>query len=171
VQATLISVGARLAAAERDGTLDDALLRSLAAELDAALTAIAEPRAPRIEVAEVLGQFVRLWHGVVEIQLAIAPAAEDALAADPDAAATVVEIAREAILNAVRHAGSTTISIDVTLDGTDVARVVAECDLTVQAPANPSGSGSVLLDRVTLSWHRTISERTVHLEARVPVVA
>jgi signal transduction histidine kinase len=171
VQATLISVGARLAAAERDGTLNDALLRSLADELDAALTAIAEPRAPRIEVAEVLGQFVRLWHGVVEIQLAIAPAAEDALAADPDAAATVVEIAREAILNAVRHAGSTTISIDVALDGTDVARVVAECDLTVQAPANPSGSGSVLLDRVTLSWHRTISERTVHLEARVPVVA
>ncbi len=169
IQATLVSVGARLTAAERDGRLDDALLRSLADELDAALTAIAEPRAPRIEIADVLGQFVRLWHGVVDIRIVIAPAAEDALAVDADAAATVVEIAREAILNAVRHAGSTTIAIDVALDGADVARVTADCDLTVQAPANASGSGSALLDRVTLSWHRTISERSVRLEARVPV--
>ncbi|MEI7438778.1 MAG: hypothetical protein WCK20_03815 [Thermoleophilia bacterium] len=170
VQATLFSVGARFAAAERSGTLDDALSHALADELDAALTAIAEPRAPRIEIAEVLGQFVRLWQDVVTIQLAISPSAEDTLAADSDAAATVVEIAREAILNAVRHAGSTTISIDVSLDGANVARVIADCDLTVQAPANPSGTGSALLDRVTLSWSRTISEHAVHLEARVPVV-
>jgi signal transduction histidine kinase len=56
---------------------------------------------------------VELWQGVADVSFDLAPAAREALAADPWATSALIEISREAISNASKHGSATSIQIAV----------------------------------------------------------
>jgi signal transduction histidine kinase len=135
-----------------------------------ALRLLENPEDPPDELEETLNNLVALWAGEVHINVTVEPEAQQALTSDAEAQATVAEIIREAVSNAIRHGDATAIDIDV---GCDVAaRDVAITVTNNGKPVDPQaehGVGTRFLQDFSHHWSRTNTETTVVVKATVPL--
>ncbi len=142
-----------------------AVLDQVSAALDRVQRLVADDvPAQRLDPAEAIGSIVQVWSGLVDICWSIEPTAEERLAQDQAAAAAVVEVVRECLGNAMRHARPRHISIAVGPalrspgNAVDVEVVDDGNGLT---SASAVGLGSRLMDEVCLEWRREQDPREV----------
>jgi signal transduction histidine kinase len=130
-------------------------LRELIADLERRSDATPEP----VDVTAVLGQITTVWSRVATIDCEVDALAQRACSEDPDAAEKVVEIAREAITNSIRHgrAGSVHVTVARSNDGSIVITVRDDGS----AGSGTAGFGSAMLDDLCLEWSRTREQGTV----------
>lgn len=147
-------------------------LEELRADLQSSLiSALAPMDAPR-PVADVLNEVTETWDGVARVTCQVFAAAGDALAADQLCTQVVTDLATEAVSNAVRHGGATSVEVSINMDehvdglGLVVLRVVD--DGKVPEEGLP-GLGTALLTRCTYDWSLSRTVPTT-LVARLPVV-
>lgn len=125
-------------------------LADLRHDLEEALVTALSPSRPRA-VSDVLADVAETWEGVAHVECEVSPAAASLLTADPLCTMVVTDLATEAVSNAVRHGGATT--VHVTLDREEgeliVMRVV---DDGVVPESGLPGLGTALLARCSYDW-------------------
>lgn len=159
MQGSLLAVAARLERtpdAERTAAITQAL-PELASVIEAAQRLVdGEEPVAATELAA-LDDVVRMWQGVLEVEVAIDAAVRGRLTADPSALAVVVDLVAEALANAVRHGGAAQAQVRVDVVGPPDRLRLRVADDGVLAEDPEPGMGSRLLDAVALEW--SLAER------------
>lgn len=114
---------------------------------------------------------VALWDGVTSISLDASPGALRAMETDSFGLAAVVEVVREGIGNAVRHAKAKNIEVGLRLISQENAclEVVVLNDGEPRAALSQSGFGTKTIEEVSSSWGLTGDTGKTRLWAQVPV--
>lgn len=128
----------------------------------------AEPAASRL-LPEVLSEIAQLWEGLVEVEWAIAPAAERALTDSVATSTSAIEIIREACSNAVRHGRARHIRVDVSLVDGRILLCIENDGVDPDVAARP-GLGSQLIAQLSLEHSLDRRDGRVVLHATLPLV-
>ncbi len=114
---------------------------------------------------------VALWDGVANISLDANPAALKALEIDSFGLASVVEVIREGVGNAVRHAKAKNIEVGLALVAQEnpCLEVVVINDGEPRSTDSPAGFGSRTIGEVSSSWGLEGQLGKTKLWAKVPV--
>ncbi len=142
----------------------EALRADLEQALAATLTAPPEIR----PVSAVLRDLAETWDGVAEIRWTVAPSAAARLDGDALCAQAVIDLATEAVSNAVRHGRARTVEVTVDFDGDDLVLLRVTDDGAVPQDSIP-GLGTTLLSRCAYDW--SLSPGPTTLLARLPCAA
>ena len=120
------------------------------------------------EVRPVLDEISETWHGLCEIDFELADDLECNLREDPICVETVLEIAREACSNAIRHGSAEHIRLEISFSTPDLVKIVVQNDGTKLDLGSNRGIGSAYLDDCTFSHDLTMTEAGTVLTATVP---
>jgi signal transduction histidine kinase len=170
-QSALLAVAARIERAD-NGTRAAAItaaLPDLAAAIESVQVLVEGIERPAPADAAAIRNLVRMWEGVLRVDVDVSPEAELRFATDPSAYATIVDLLAEALANAVRHGGAATAAVQVELlDRPDRLRLEVVDDGGLLEDVEP-GMGSRLLDAVSLRWSLVShGDGTTALTAEVP---
>lgn len=163
VQASLIRASAALNQTDGDRSAAERAYTEIA---EAIATAEASG-ATEVHLGTALRGLAALWDGVTAVSIhddgALAEIDHDAICAG-----TLLEIAHEGVSNAVRHAGAHRVDVRVSADGA-IATIVVSSDARRLPDGDRRGFGTDMLDRVCLSWERSLTAAGSELVARVPL--
>jgi signal transduction histidine kinase len=120
------------------------------------------------EVRPVLDEIAETWNGLCEIDFELADDLECNLREDPICVETVLEIAREACSNAIRHGSAEHIRLEISFSAPDLVKIVVQNDGTKLDLGSNRGIGSAYLDDCTFSHDLTMTEAGTVLTATVP---
>ena len=140
-------------------------LEDLRRDLQEALASALAPAEPR-PVADVLADVAATWQGVAHVECEVTAAATAGLARDPLCTRAVTDLATEAVSNAVRHGGATTVRVSIDVDDGELITVRVVDDGSVPE-SGPPGLGTALLTRCSYDWALSKNAPTT-LTARLP---
>jgi signal transduction histidine kinase len=116
----------------------------------------------------VLAEITETWHGLCQIDFELSCEDEDLLKQDSICVETVLEIAREACSNAIRHGSAEHIKLNLDFEGSDLVRIRVENDGTKADLGSRRGVGSAYLDDCTYSHSLTQTDAGTLLVATIP---
>ena len=131
-----------------------------------------EPEGSVVTFEQGLERMRSTWEGACVIDDEVSPVAAEVMVADGVICSILIDIVSEAVSNAVRHGGATSVEVSINMDehvdglGLVVLRVVD--DGKVPEEGLP-GLGTALLTRCTYDWSLSRAVPTT-LVARLPVV-
>lgn len=154
------------------GIPDDAL-PALVIDLNTTISAVlaAEQRTDEIRsFAAALSDLRELWEGVCRIDVSVSDADARAIQLDPAATVALIELAREACSNAIRHGDATRCAIAVRVNsGESVIELEVFNDgLPPQAEAR-RGQGNQLFDELSVRWTRGEVRGGTRVTAAIPL--
>lgn len=169
VQSRLLATATRVAARgqsslggfELDQLHDDCHLAMIAAE--------------RVEPLErFLEQTQEVWQGAIELRVVAGSEVFDLLQADSTASLAAIEVIREAINNAAKHAKPSAVSIELELaestgEPEDFLKLKISNDGVLESQRQSSGLGAQILDEVSPDWSLEVKNNQAILQARIPV--
>lgn len=170
IQDELTSAAFRLSQEINSGKADDTLLAELVTRIDSVVETVKRPAMTNPDVLKSIHELEALWSGLVKIHVDVSPETQQALAKNSAASYTVIEIIREACSNALRHGKAQNICVQITHKLSIPVLEISICNdgEPVHEAAKP-GVGSLLLDKLTLSWEWTKSEGQICLTASIPL--
>ena len=119
--------------------------------LDDVLTSISTPGLNSVTLLDTLDELREIWSGVVEIEYEISPEALARMYEDAGLATCASEVCREAVTNAIRHGGATSIQIEVSAMTAGLGLTVEDDGQGVAEDYHP-GLGLTMMDQTCLSW-------------------
>jgi signal transduction histidine kinase len=120
------------------------------------------------DVRPVLAEIAETWHGLCEVNVDMAADVEAALKLDSICVETVLEIAREACSNAIRHGSAETIHLAVQMAEPDLVLLTVQNDGTKVDAQAKRGVGSAYLDDCTYSHDLEMTATGATLTATIP---
>jgi signal transduction histidine kinase len=120
------------------------------------------------EVRPVLDEIAETWNGLCTIEIDLPEDVECALREDTVCAETVLEIAREACSNAIRHGSAELIQIRFDFESPDLIEIVVRNDGSKLDLSSNRGVGSAYLDDCTFSHELAMTDGGTVLTATVP---
>jgi signal transduction histidine kinase len=120
------------------------------------------------EVRPVLSEIAETWHGLCEIEFTLSEQDEQRLREDSVCVETVLEIAREACSNAIRHGSAEHINLQIVFESPDLVRISVANDGSKVDLGAHRGIGSAYLDDCTFSHGLTATKDGATLDATVP---
>lgn len=168
VQSAVTAAALRLDSAVRADSVQPTLLEAVRRQLSDALGVLASPTSDVVHLDHALKRIGATWDGLCVVSSQVTIDADELLAADAVLRSTVIDILTEASSNAVRHDGTTHLSIDIGRNDDDLLlRVTGNAHH--RGAAGQPGLGSRVLDDCTLQWHLDRQDRTTSLVAVLPV--
>jgi glucose-6-phosphate-specific signal transduction histidine kinase len=119
-------------------------------------------------VRTVLGEIAETWHGLCEVEVSMAIDVERALKLDSICVETVLEIAREACSNAIRHGSAQNIHLSVELTEPDLVLLTVQNDGSKVDGQAKRGVGSAYLDDCTYTHALVMTPPGATLTATIP---
>lgn len=120
------------------------------------------------DVRPVLAEIAETWHGLCNIDLEMTVEVEKELKEDPTCVETVLEIAREACSNAIRHGSAENIHLTVEMAESDLVRLTVRNDGTKVEAGSKRGVGSAYLDDCSYSHELELNPGGAILTATIP---
>lgn len=118
-------------------------------------------------LAFALAETASVWSFSCAIDVVADPGVTASLEDDPSTSLALAEIIREAVSNAIRHGGATTIMITIDDAGSQLVRVrIIDNGHGPSSGATP-GLGSQMLDEITYAWDLTATAHGTTLTADV----
>ena len=115
-----------------------------------------------------MAEIAETWHGLCQIEIELSPEVESSLKSDPVCVETVLEIAREACSNAIRHGSAEHILLTLSRLSQDLVQISVRNDgNAVRAESRP-GVGSAYLDDCTIQHELETTAEGAVLTATVP---
>jgi signal transduction histidine kinase len=119
-------------------------------------------------VRPVLAEIAETWHGLCQVNISMADDVEQALKLDSICVETVLEIAREACSNAIRHGSAQHIELSVEMTEPDLVLLTVKNDGTKIDGQARRGVGSAYLDDCTYEHDLVMTEAGATLTATIP---
>jgi signal transduction histidine kinase len=119
--------------------------------LDDVLASISTPGLNTVTLLDTLDELREIWSGVVVIDYEISPEALARMYEDAGLATCASEVCREAVTNAIRHGGATSIQIEVSAVTAGLGLTVEDDGQGVAEHYHP-GLGLTMMDQTCLSW-------------------
>lgn len=132
-------------------TADDTPIAVDLRRLDDVLTSISTPGLNSVMLLDTLDELREIWSGVVVIEYEISPEALARMYEDAGLTTCASEVCREAVTNAIRHGGATTIHIAVGAVTAGLALTVVDDGQGVAVDYH-AGLGLTMMDQTCLSW-------------------
>lgn len=120
------------------------------------------------DVRPVLAEIAETWHGLCKIELEMSEEVEQTLKQDATCVETVLEIAREACSNAIRHGSAENILLTVEMANHELVKLTVRNDGTKVDLDSKRGVGSAYLDDCTYSHGLEMNEDGAILTATIP---
>mgnify|MGYP000567752296 CR=1 FL=1 len=120
------------------------------------------------DVRPVLAEIAETWQGLCEIEIELSCEDEDLLKRDSVCVETVLEIAREACSNAIRHGAAEHIKLSVNFESTELVKITVTNDGSKADTNSRRGVGSAYLDDCTYSHNLTQNGAGTVLVATIP---
>ena len=120
------------------------------------------------EVRPVLDEIAETWNGLCTIEFDLPDEVECSLRNDSVCVETVLEIAREACSNAIRHGSAELIQIRIDFESPELIKIVVRNDGTKLDLSSNRGVGSAYLDDCTYSHELTMTDDGTVLTATIP---
>ncbi len=120
------------------------------------------------EMRPVLAEIAETWHGLCQITFDLGEEVEAALRDDSVCVETVLEIAREACSNAIRHGSAQNIALTIDFENQDLIKIAVSNDGAGVGSTSRPGLGSAYLDDCTFQHELIQSESGTKLTATVP---
>ena len=152
---------------------DDEVLRAAMVRQDLARAEVALQATPvrELDLHRTINELSSTWRGVCDVNIKVSERAARALKRSFEVMFGVNEIMREAVSNAVRHGAATQVEIEIDREADDMIDFVAKNNGTPIRDDITKGTGSSMLDELTVEWNLTQDNRlgkTV-LRASIPV--
>lgn len=165
LQGALVAAAIKLANAN---SVDDVLVSEIRADIKAALDRLVSGGDDYTSITEGVEQLQTAWRGVSELSYRLSPAAVAACAADQTLGQCALEVAVEAVGNAVRHGSATQCELSVDLVE-DILQVVVIDDGCGPSPEAVPGVGSHCFNEACLDWRLVRSGDRTHFVASFAV--
>ena len=120
------------------------------------------------DIRPVLAEIAETWHGLCTIDLAMSDEVETTLKQDATCVETVLEIAREACSNAIRHGSAENIHLTLELADDDLVKLTVRNDGTKIDTQSRRGVGSAYLDDCSYSHELEMHPNGATLTATIP---
>jgi signal transduction histidine kinase len=120
------------------------------------------------DVRPVLAEIAETWHGLCKIDLEMSAEVENTLKQDPTCVETVLEIAREACSNAIRHGSAENIHLTLAFEETDLVKLTVRNDGSKVDTQSKRGVGSAYLDDCSYSHELVANADGATLIATIP---
>jgi signal transduction histidine kinase len=120
------------------------------------------------DVRPVLAEIAETWHGLCKIELEMSEEVERTLKQDATCVETVLEIAREACSNAIRHGSAEDILLTVEMANHELVKLTVRNDGTKVDIDSKRGVGSAYLDDCTYSHALEMNQDGAILTATIP---
>ena len=132
---------------------DEKLKVAVRADLDRAKAVLVSPPTFNQPVRELFDEIGNTWQGVCDFEYQIAPSAELALAKSQTSTTCLIEITKELISNAKRHAGANKFWLNTYLNSEGDLSILSGNNGTEMAPGATSGLGFDMISKLTRDWH------------------
>ena len=120
------------------------------------------------DVRPVLAEIAETWHGLCKIDLEMSVEVETTLKQDPTCVETVLEIAREACSNAIRHGSAENIHLALEFLESDLVKLTVRNDGSKVDTQSKRGVGSAYLDDCSYSHELVANSDGATLIATIP---
>lgn len=111
-----------------------------------------------------------LWTHSAVITFDLDPTVNQLTKADPSLKDAVIEVTREAISNAIRHANSSEIQVEISTKSNDQLILISVINEAKKKPKNSrTGLGTQMFDELTIQWDRKHSLDRTFFTALIPV--
>jgi hypothetical protein len=164
VQSALHAAVMRLAAHPAP---DTALLSEIRRDISAATARLDAPQGSDALLVDTLADIAELWDGTCTVRWTLDHQTLRLLVESPAAAASVAEITRECVANAIRHGQATEVWITIARSGDRV--VVTSLDNGPASTDWSPGMGTRLLDELTMWWTHETADPGTRVQAVVVV--
>ncbi|MEY4390725.1 MAG: hypothetical protein RLZZ400_468, partial [Actinomycetota bacterium] len=172
VQSEIIAVLLRIAKSETDPNSDPIDSKRLQKQLRSRLELILSTDAVRHDFVTVLDEIAETWEAISSIDYQITDAAAAAVASDPLAAETAIEIIREGVSNAIRHGQAKQIGVKVgVIEAGDCLMIEIDSDGKAFEPGSREGLGTQQLRDCTVFYSTKGTETGTKVSAAVPFEA
>jgi two-component sensor histidine kinase len=133
------------------------------------LAKILQDTAGTNEIGQVMDEIIETWQGLCDIELEMSDEVQRTVRLDPVCVETVLEIAREACSNAIRHGSADQVKINLSIEGSDLVKIEVRNNGTKGILATRRGLGSTYLDDCTYSHKLETLDGETMLTATVPL--
>ena len=120
------------------------------------------------DIRPVLAEIAETWHGLCKIDLNMSDQVETTLKQDSICVETVLEIAREACSNAIRHGSAENIHLTLELAEADLVKLTVRNDGTKIDSQARRGVGSAYLDDCSYNHELEMNKDGATLTATIP---
>ena len=170
IQAAVTAAALRLDAAMQHGRMAPAVIEDTRRGLLEIVDVLRDPDLSVVSVESGLARISGAWDGLCAVSVRVEEVALEHLESDSMLPSCVMDIASEAVSNAVRHGAATNVEVILEADGDggkDLKLVVAS-DGGIRETASRRGLGTQLLDDCTLSWSGEFQHSGYRLVALLP---
>jgi hypothetical protein len=161
IQSAIVSASAEI----HQGYISEEQRESILNRLQDAIAALNRTAHNKIDLDLAIAELTTVWSRVCQITTAIDPKVVSAIAPSASEFESIVELVREGMGNAVRHAKARTIDLKISESSPNVIEIALINDGELVEAAAPSGLGSKLYDQVATSWSLTSSNGRTTLHA------
>ena len=159
------SLTAALMHLQNSASSDESLIKLVRKDIRRASQALVNQPTVRRDLLDAVGEIIDTWAGVCEIDIQFSDEALKVLLADADLCLCTKEVMKEAVANAVRHAGAKSIKASVQLEGghSMVLEVVNDGRLIGSGGSGASaggGFGSKIIEELSCFWSLNSDEAT-----------
>lgn len=166
VQASLTAANMRILGAAQ---VDDALLVRVREDVERASIAITSFGNNEIKLEESLIQISDLWQGVCDVDFEYSQELMESIPNDSVTAHCINEIVKECVSNAIRHGQASKVTVSF-VDSQDGAISISVTNNGDRQISSAQGVGSQMLDEITMSWSRELTDSGVQVLAKVAVL-
>ena len=171
VQTAVNAAAIRLDAAIQAGAVSPAVIEHVRHELLGTLDVLNETHANVAAFDVGMARIIGTWDGICTIDVIVDERAASCLERDSAMRSCVLDIATEAVGNAIRHGGASSVAVTIGLDDADAGVLMASVDSDGRplAGSDRRGLGTRLLDDCTLDWWRESEGGRQRLVVLLPV--
>lgn len=170
IQVAVTAAALRLDAAMQQGQMTSVVIEQTRKELLDIIDVLHEPELSVSSLEKGFARISGLWDGVCSVSVEIGAAAEEHLVDDSMLRSCVIDIASEAVSNAVRHGRATHVNVVLEADGKEKRdlKLVVASDGRIRQTLDGRGLGTQLLDDCTLTWTGEVMDSRYRLVALLP---
>ena len=122
------------------------------------------------EISSVLFKIRDTWQGLATINWKISEELKARIEKDPICQLALTDLVTELVFNAVKHGRPGEISIEISLQDTQIIELSVTNPGDVEANSDGSGLGTKLLEESAISWERIRNGDRVKTVALLPVL-
>jgi len=167
IQAKLVATYLNLEA--NNGKNEEVYIKELVNDLDSKIDSLSVSKNQNLKIESLLDEISSLWSANSKIKVQSNGEVYSRINSDQACLSTVSILLNELVFNSIKHGNSKQIDIYLELESPSILNLKVRNDGDLLRNPNLKGTGSKLLDDVSISWSRYVENEKLTTEVRLPI--